>query len=35
MATQGRSGLRRLVYGSTAESVLVGVTCPLILLRPQ
>jgi nucleotide-binding universal stress UspA family protein len=35
MATQGRSGLRRLVYGSTAESVLVGVICPLILLRPQ
>ncbi len=33
MASHGRSGLKRLVYGSTAESVLVGVTCPLILIK--
>lgn len=35
MATQGRSGLKRLVYGSTAETVLLGVTCPILLVRPQ
>lgn len=34
MATQGRSGLRRLVYGSVTESVLTGVTCPMLLVRP-
>lgn len=35
MATQGRSGLRRLVYGSTAESVLMAVTNPILLIRPR
>jgi len=34
MATQGRSGLKRLVYGSVTESVLTGVTCPMLLVRP-
>ena len=35
MATHGRSGLSRLVYGSVAESVLFGITNPLVLVRPQ
>ena len=33
MATQGRSGIKRFVYGSVTESVLVGVTCPMLLVR--
>lgn len=33
MSTHGRSGLRRWVYGSVANKVLRGVTCPLLLLR--
>lgn len=35
MATQGRSGIKRLVYGSTTESVLVGVTNPMLLVKPR
>ena len=35
MATHGRSGLSRWVYGSVTENVLVGVTSPLFLVRPQ
>ncbi len=35
MATHGRKGLSRLVYGSVAESVLFNVTNPIILVRPQ
>ena len=34
LATRGHSGLRRLVYGSVTESVLAGVTCPILLVRP-
>jgi nucleotide-binding universal stress UspA family protein len=34
MATHGRSGLSRLVYGSVAESVLFGITNPIVLVRP-
>ena len=33
MATHGRSGLSRLVYGSTAESVLVGLKNPILLVK--
>ncbi len=35
MATHGRSGLSRLVYGSVAESVLTSVTNPILLTKPQ
>jgi len=35
MATHGRTGLSRLVYGSVAESVLYGITNPMVLIRPQ
>jgi nucleotide-binding universal stress UspA family protein len=35
MATHGRTGLSRLVYGSVAESVLFGITSPIVLVRPQ
>lgn len=35
MATHGRTGLSRLVYGSVAESVLYGVSNPIVLVRPQ
>ena len=35
MASHGRSGLRRLFYGSTAESILLGVTCPMLLVRSR
>jgi nucleotide-binding universal stress UspA family protein len=35
MATHGRTGLSRLVYGSVAESVIFGVTNPVVLVRPQ
>lgn len=34
MATHGRSGLSRLVYGSVAVNVLVGVNSPLLLVKP-
>ena len=33
MATHGRSGLSRLIYGSVAESVLVGVPNPILLAK--
>jgi nucleotide-binding universal stress UspA family protein len=33
MATHGRSGLGRWVYGSVAESVLHGTTVPVLLAR--
>ncbi len=33
MTTHGRTGLRRLVYGSVAESVLLGVSNPIFLVR--
>lgn len=35
MATHGRSGLRRWVYGSVAENVLLGALSPVFLVRPQ
>ncbi len=35
MATHGRSGLNRWVFGSVAENVLQGVTCPVLLIRPS
>ena len=34
MATHGRSGLSRLAFGSVAEKVLQGLSCPLFLVRP-
>ena len=33
MATHGRSGLSRWVYGSTTENILHGVSCPVFLVR--
>ncbi|MFH1381447.1 MAG: universal stress protein [Chloroflexota bacterium] len=35
MATHGRSGVGRLVYGSVAASVLQGVMRPLLVVKPQ
>ncbi len=35
MATHGRSGLKRWVYGSVAEHVLLGVPSPILLVRPH
>jgi nucleotide-binding universal stress UspA family protein len=36
MATHGRSGWSRFVYGSVAESILMGVNSPILLIRaPQ
>ncbi len=35
MATHGRSGFRRLVYGSVAESVLYGTLNPIVLVKPK
>jgi nucleotide-binding universal stress UspA family protein len=35
MATHGRTGLSRLVYGSVAQSVLYGITNPMVLIGPQ
>jgi nucleotide-binding universal stress UspA family protein len=35
MATHGRSGLSRWAYGSVADRVLRGSSCPIILVRPQ
>ena len=35
IATHGRSGLRRLVFGSVAEHVLHSCTKPLLLIRPS
>jgi len=34
MATHGRGGLRRLVLGSVAESVVRGSALPMLLYRP-
>ncbi|HEY90242.1 MAG TPA: universal stress protein [Dehalococcoidia bacterium] len=34
MTTHGRSGLSRLVYGSVAESVLMGVSNPTLVIKP-
>jgi nucleotide-binding universal stress UspA family protein len=33
MTTHGRGGLGRLVFGSTADSVLRHATCPVLLVR--
>jgi nucleotide-binding universal stress UspA family protein len=35
LATHGRTGLRRVVFGSTAEYVLRNVGLPLLLIRPR
>jgi nucleotide-binding universal stress UspA family protein len=35
MATHGRSGLSRLVYGSVAANILVGVSNPIFLVKPK
>ncbi len=35
MATHGRSGISRWVFGSVAEKVLAGVTSPILLIRPH
>ncbi len=35
MATHGRSGLGRLVYGSVAVNLLNGVSNPIFLVKPQ
>ncbi len=35
MATHGRSGLKRWVYGSVAEHLLLGVPSPILLVRPH
>jgi nucleotide-binding universal stress UspA family protein len=35
MATHGRSGLSRLVYGSVAANLLHGVTSPILMVKPQ
>ncbi len=34
MATHGRSGVSRWAYGSVAERVLLGASCPILLIRP-
>ena len=33
MTTHGRSGVQRLIFGSVAESVLRGMTTPILLIR--
>lgn len=35
MATHGRAGLSRWVYGSVAEYVVLGVSSPVLLVRPR
>lgn len=35
MGTHGRTGMRRWVYGSVANKVLRGASCPLLLVRTQ
>ena len=35
MSTHGRSGVSRWAYGSVADKVLVGVSSPIFLIRPQ
>jgi nucleotide-binding universal stress UspA family protein len=34
MATHGRSGLGRWAYGSVAQKVLHGASCPILMVRP-
>ncbi len=34
MATHGRTGLRRLAFGSVTEDVLHDATCPVVVIRP-
>ncbi|MCP5095578.1 MAG: universal stress protein [Chloroflexi bacterium] len=34
MATHGRTGLRRLAFGSVAEDVLRSASCPVVVIRP-
>jgi nucleotide-binding universal stress UspA family protein len=34
MATHGRTGLRRLAFGSVAEDVLRAAPCPVVVIRP-
>ncbi len=34
MATHGRTGLRRLAFGSVTEDVLHNATCPVVVIRP-
>lgn len=34
MATHGRSGLGRWAYGSVAQKLLHGVSCPILMVRP-
>ena len=35
MGTHGRTGLKHLLFGSTAESVLKHARCPVLTIRPQ
>lgn len=35
IASHGRSGLSRLVYGSVTASLLTGVTCPIFMVKPK
>ncbi|MFC2010852.1 universal stress protein [Chloroflexota bacterium] len=35
MATHGRSGLSRLVYGSVAANLIHGVSIPILLIKPE
>lgn len=35
LSTHGRSGLRRLVLGSVAESVIRVAPCPVVVMRPK
>jgi nucleotide-binding universal stress UspA family protein len=35
MATHGRSGLGRLVYGSAAANILHGANKPMFIIKPQ
>lgn len=35
VATHGRSGIQRLLWGSVADKLLRGTTCPMLVYRPQ
>lgn len=35
MATQGRSGIRRIIMGSVAEAVVRNASCPVLTLKPD
>jgi universal stress protein A len=35
IASHGRKGLKRLLMGSVAESVMRDATCPVVMIRPQ